>query len=154
MRAALTLVLTAALLSACAPYRIANRQVVFDDAQSLVITARTAEKPAVGSPVRATLTRVRYRIEFEMPVQSNLMLLLRAHALDGAPLTIEGAHVHSAHPDTTDSSGAELYYFDVEASDGAPLEIILRSAAGAELGRERLTWRARSYRATYGIEWI
>jgi len=154
LRSIPALLLIAASLAACAPSRVANRQLVFDEAQPLVITARKAEKPAAGSPIRANLTREHYRIEFDMPVGPYPRLLLRAHTLDGAPLSIEGAHVHSAHPDTTDSSGARLFYFDVNASKGAPLEIIVRDVAGVELGRERLTWRARSHRASYGIEWI
>jgi hypothetical protein len=154
LRAAPSLLLILVLLAGCAPYRIANRQLMFDVSQSLVVTERAATQGAADTPVRATLTRDRYRIDFEMPVQSDLNLLLRAHTVGGEPLTIEGAHVHSAHPATTDSSGAKLFYFDVEASGGAPLDIIVRDAVGQELGRERLRWRIKNHRATYGIEWI
>jgi hypothetical protein len=154
LKPVMALVLSAVLLAACAPYRIPHKQVVFDVAQSLVTTERATEQPGVDWPVRMTLTRERYRIEFEMPIESTAQLSFRVHSSEGAPMVADGAHVHAAHPATVDSTGAQLFYFDVKAADGAPLEFIVRNADGAELGRERLTWRTRNHGTHFGIEWI
>lgn len=167
-RCLVPLLFAAAALAACTHYRFAYCHVDLEETAGLVVVERTkGPEHTAGEhgpprmtevPLRAALTRDRYRIEFETPISTTPQLSLRVFApgdgLQSSPLRVEGLHVGRAHPRTTLESGVLLYYFAVEEALGAPLDIEVRAANGALLGHERLTYRIQQLGVVSGTEWL
>ena len=157
------LVLVAMLvLGACAPYRIDYKHLVFDETPGLQILVRSdpkihAETPPLthakfGMPLEATLKRPSYEIDFDIPLNISPVLFLRVRSPQGGVLIAKGAHLYRVHAD------AEVhgypYSFHILEADGAPLDIVIVTDDGVELGRERVTYRLRSRGVAYGTDWL
>jgi len=149
-------------MAGCAPYRIDHEHVVFDDTPGLTILERSTEavsserKPLrngkVGFPIKTVLKRERYEVHFDLPPGSTPLLFLSVRTAQGTVLDVEGAYLRRVHPDA-EVLGYQYSYYVSEA-DGAPLEFVIRAPGGAELGKERLTYKIRSRGVAYGIDWI
>jgi hypothetical protein len=147
---------------ACAPYRIDHEHLVFDETAGFAILERSTEavssagKPLrngkTGFPTKVVLKREHYEIHFDLPPGSMPLLFLSVRTSAGAVLAAEGAHLRRVHPDA-EVLGYQ-YGFDVREADGDPLELVIRGADGAELGRERLTYRIQSRGVSYGVETV
>jgi hypothetical protein len=155
----------AAMLSACAPYRIEHQHVVLTDEPGLEVLERSkpfehpppekVRRAKYGLPVLATLKRAGYTLTIETPGnQSSPLLFIGARAPSGENLRIEGPYLRSVHPAALEANPELPYTFWNHASEGAPLEFAVLDADGKLVGSERLDYEVVVTGVVWGFDWI
>lgn len=165
MRAKLcSLLFVAALLGACAPYRMENEHLLLNEMPGLTVLERSippdppdehVKRARYDLPVLSTLKRDVYTLTIRTPANHpGAMLFIGARNAAGEPLRLEGKYLRSVHPNALVTNADHPFTFMTEDADGEPLEFVVRDADGKRLGVERLAYRIVTSGVIWGVEWI
>jgi hypothetical protein len=154
----------AALLAACAPYRIEYEHLMLDDVPGLTVVTRSSPPDSSADkvrrarydlPVLSTLKREAYTLTIDTPANSSYpMLFVGARDASGNSLRLEGKHLRSVHPDALIANADHPFTFMTREADGDPVEFVIRDASGKQVGAESLEYEIVTSGVIWGIEYI
>jgi hypothetical protein len=158
----LWMMVAAITLAGCAPYRMEDQHLVFENVPGLTVHERSEPKrpqasdmrhAKFGLPVLSTLERESYTLTFQTPAHSSYpMLFVGARTPSGETLRIEGPHLKDVHPDARVTHADHPYTFMTREAKGDSVVFVVCDGSGKELGRENLAYEIVVTDVIWGVD--